>query len=65
MSQPKYLTGDKAAIEEFLEKFDVRLNPAIAQPHQGTPLIGSYNRSFSLIVMVCDHHIAVYRGKFS
>lgn len=23
MSQPKYLSGDKASIEEFLSKFDV------------------------------------------
>jgi len=24
MSGPKYLTGDKAGIDEFLDKFDVR-----------------------------------------
>ena len=23
-SQPKYLTGDKAAVNEFIDKFDVR-----------------------------------------
>ncbi|KAF2274609.1 uncharacterized protein EI97DRAFT_435141, partial [Westerdykella ornata] len=45
---PAYLTGDKAAIEEFISRFDVS-SPRTA-PHQ-TPLTVTY-RSFSLTAMV-------------
>ena len=33
MSQPRYLTGDRAGIQEFLDKFDVRTTSLAGECH--------------------------------
>lgn len=52
MAQPRYLTGDKAGIEEFIDKFDV----STSHPIEEKLLISSLSPSYST-AMVCTYSL--------
>lgn len=51
MAAPKYLTGEKAAIDEFIDKFDVSALSTILSKDETGILIGA-RRHFSSTAMV-------------